>query len=77
MPVPLSAASFDGWWSRAGMLAGPLATVLAGLPDAARTELEQRLRVAVEPFTTSDGRLEFPGLALLATGRRPAISVPR
>jgi enediyne biosynthesis protein CalE5 len=71
LPVPLSAASFDVWWSRVAVLAGPLTTILAGLPETARRELADRLRDAARPFETGDRGLLFPGLALLASGRRP------
>jgi ubiquinone/menaquinone biosynthesis C-methylase UbiE len=72
--VPLSAPSFDVWLSRVTALAGPLATVLAGLPEAAGHELEQRLRVAVQRFTSPDGSLRFPGMALVASARAAAAS---
>jgi hypothetical protein len=39
------------------------------LPDPARRELRARLEEAVRPYQTPDG-LEFPGLALVASGRR-------
>jgi ubiquinone/menaquinone biosynthesis C-methylase UbiE len=68
--VPLSAPSIDTWWNRVSALAGPLTTILRGLPDDARRELAGRLRAAVGPYESSDGSLEFPGLALLASGRR-------
>jgi enediyne biosynthesis protein CalE5 len=72
--VPLSAPSFDVWFSRATALAGPLATVLADLPEAAGHELEQRLRVAVQRFTRPDDSLRFPGMALVASARATAVS---
>jgi ubiquinone/menaquinone biosynthesis C-methylase UbiE len=68
--VPLSAASFDEWWSRVATLAGPLATILAGLPEAVRHGLAGQLEEAVSPYAARDGSLRFPGLALLASGRR-------
>ncbi len=72
VPVPLTAPSFDEWWSRASALAGPLTTILAGLPKPAQSELADRLRAAVRPFEASDGALHFPGLALLASAVRGA-----
>ena len=71
VPVPLAAASFEQWWNRVSALAGPLTTILSGLPKPARSELADRLRTAVRPFEANDGALTFPGLALLASGRRP------
>ena len=36
LPAPLRAGSFDEWWARTSSLAGPLAKVLASLPEDAR-----------------------------------------
>jgi hypothetical protein len=70
LAVPLEAPSFDEWWNRTSALAGPLSTVLAGLPEAARQELRGRLEEAVAPYRTAGGGLRFPGLSLLAFARR-------
>jgi SAM-dependent methyltransferase len=69
VPTPLRDASFDAWLTRTTSLAGPLARRLAALPGEARTELRARLREAVRPYETPAG-LEFPGVSLLAAGRR-------
>ena len=71
VPVPLTAASFDQWWSRTSALAGPLTMILSGLPTPARSEIAERLRAAVRPFQANDGSLHFPGLARLASARCP------
>ena len=68
--VPLTAASFDEWWSRISALAGPLSSILGGMPDEARAALRGRLEDAALPYRTADGGLHFPGVSLLATGRR-------
>ena len=68
--VPLVAASFDEWWSRVSALAGPLSGILGGMPDEALTALRGRLEQAVLPYRTTDGGLRFPGVSLLASGRR-------
>jgi ubiquinone/menaquinone biosynthesis C-methylase UbiE len=68
--VPLTAASFDEWWSRVSALAGPLSSILGGMPGEARTALRGRLEDAALPYRTADGGLNFPGVSLLATGRR-------
>lgn len=70
MPVPLRAASFDEWWTRTLALAGPLAAILTTLQPEDRDAITARLRAAVEPYRTPDG-LAFPGLSIIATGRRP------
>jgi SAM-dependent methyltransferase len=69
LPVPLRDASFDAWLTRTSALAGPLAKRLAMLPAPAMEQLRARLEEAVRPYQTPDG-LEFPGLALVASGRR-------
>jgi ubiquinone/menaquinone biosynthesis C-methylase UbiE len=70
LPVALAAPSFEAWWARTSSVAGPLATILAGLPPVVTAGLVERLRGAVEPYTTAAG-LELPGLVLLASGHRP------
>lgn len=71
LPMPLVDPTFDAWWSRTSALAGPLAARLAGMGERDRAELRARLADAVRPYETADG-LAFPGLCLLATGRRAA-----
>jgi SAM-dependent methyltransferase len=67
--VPMSVDSFDEWWLRTCALAGPLANVLASLPEEAALALRARARAATRPYETPDG-LRFPGVTLLATARR-------
>jgi SAM-dependent methyltransferase len=67
--VPLRAGSFDEWWDRTSSLAGPLATILAALPDDALRALRASLSAAVQQYTTAAG-VELPGLSILASGRR-------
>jgi SAM-dependent methyltransferase len=69
LSVPLLAPSFDDWWDRTCALAGPLRSILASLPVDARDSLRARARAAAQPFRSAKG-LEFPGLALVASGRR-------
>jgi SAM-dependent methyltransferase len=69
LPVPLHAASFDEWWARTSALAGPLAKMLAALPEEAAQALRGRVQEATRPYKTAN-RLEFPGVTLLASGRR-------
>ena len=68
--VPLLAPAFDEWWTRTLTVAGPLAKVLAGLDDAERTEVADRVRASVAPYRTEDGALDLPGLSLVVTARR-------
>jgi SAM-dependent methyltransferase len=69
LAVPLRADSFDEWWMRTSALAGPLATILAALPDRAIHAITARLREATSAYQTPTG-LEFPGLSIIAVGRR-------
>jgi SAM-dependent methyltransferase len=70
VPVPLRDPSFDAWLARTSALAGPLAARLAALAEPARRQLRDRLAEAVRPYRTPTG-LDFPGVSLLAAGRRP------
>jgi SAM-dependent methyltransferase len=72
LSVPLRAGSFEEWWTRTSALAGPLANILAALPEPARDALSARLRTAVAAYETPAG-LELPGLTLLAGARRRAL----
>jgi ubiquinone/menaquinone biosynthesis C-methylase UbiE len=83
-PTPLLVESFETWWTRTLSLAGPLTTMLAALPDDAVGAIRARSAEAARPYTTSSGTtssgttssgttssgLEFPGVNLLASGRR-------
>jgi hypothetical protein len=69
LPAPVRAASCDEWRSRTRALAGPLANMLAALPEEARQAQHARAREAIAPYETADG-LETPGVTLLAAGRR-------
>jgi SAM-dependent methyltransferase len=69
VPTPLRDASFDAWWTRTSALAGPLAKRLAALPEPAMGQLRARLEAAARPYRTPAG-LDFPGVSLLAAGRR-------
>jgi ubiquinone/menaquinone biosynthesis C-methylase UbiE len=71
VPVPMRVASFEEWWARTSALAGPLAAILSSLPEEAAQALHARAREATRPYETSKGGLEFPGVTLLATARRP------
>ena len=70
LAVPLRAASFDEWWERTSALAGPLSAILASMPDPAVQALRERAREAVRDYETAAGGLDFPGVALIASGRR-------
>ena len=67
--VPMRAGSVDEWWERTCALAGPLAKILASLSEEAAQAIRARAGDAARPYATSSG-VEFPGAALLASGRR-------
>jgi SAM-dependent methyltransferase len=69
LPVPMRATSFDEWWARTCALAGPLAKLLAALPEDATKTIRARAREAITAYETPGG-LELPGLTLLASGHR-------
>jgi SAM-dependent methyltransferase len=69
LAVPLRARSFDEWWTRTSALAGPLAAMLAALPEDARQSLRARARESIGDYETPDG-IEFPGVTLIAVARR-------
>jgi SAM-dependent methyltransferase len=69
LPTPLRAGTFEEWWARTSALAGPLAKILAALPEGAAQALRERLRDAVRPYTTPSG-LDIPGLTLIASARQ-------
>ncbi|HVL98285.1 MAG TPA: class I SAM-dependent methyltransferase [Egibacteraceae bacterium] len=70
LEVPLRSPSFDAWWRRTAVVAGPVATIIARLDASTRTALEDHLRAAVAEYATDRG-VELPGLALIGYGRRP------
>jgi SAM-dependent methyltransferase len=70
LPTPYLAASFDEWWTRTSALAGPLAKLLAALPEEKAAALRERAREGISRYETGDGRLEIPGVSLIASGVR-------
>ena len=70
LAVPMRAPSFEAWWSRTRALAGPLAAILSSLPEAESAAMEARAREAAAPYATDQG-LELPGVAILASARKP------
>ena len=70
LPTPLRSPSFDAWWARTKAVAGPVAAIIARLDATTTVALEQRLRAAAAPYTTSAG-LELPGLTILVSASRP------
>ena len=67
--APMHVDSFEEWWTRTSSLAGPLAAMLASLPEDATHALLARVHEGVRAYETADG-LDFPGVTLLATAHR-------
>jgi SAM-dependent methyltransferase len=70
LETPYVAASFDEWWMRTCALAGPLAKMLAALPEDAAAALRERAREGISRYETADGALEIPGVSLIASAVR-------
>jgi SAM-dependent methyltransferase len=70
MRVPMHTPSFEDWWATTTALAGPLAFVLPSLPAETVDAIRTSARTAAAAYQRSTG-LEFPGVALIASGRRP------
>jgi enediyne biosynthesis protein CalE5 len=70
VPFAMREASFDDWWERRTALAGPLAKLIASMPEPAAQAIRARAREASGAYETPTG-LEFPAVTLLATGRLP------
>jgi SAM-dependent methyltransferase len=69
LEVVTRAGSFDEWWTRTCALAGPVASILASLPPEGLAAVHERTQQAASPYASAMG-LEFPGVTLLASGRR-------
>jgi enediyne biosynthesis protein CalE5 len=69
LPAPYTAASADEWWERTSALAGPLAGMLAALPEDAARALHDRAAEAIGAYATPAG-LDIPGVTLIAAARR-------
>src|SRR3954452_12527747 len=55
LSTPLRAGSFDEWWARTSALAGPLARILASLPDGAGARCVRASRTASRPTRPRTG----------------------
>jgi hypothetical protein len=69
VPVPLTVSLSEDSWTVRGAPAGPLTEILASLPEEAAHSIRERTREAARPYEAPHG-LEFPGVALLASGGR-------
>ncbi len=66
---PLRVSSFERWWAMVPALAGPLASILATLPQHVTEAIRATAAETLRPHATLDGYC-LPGSSLVATGRR-------
>lgn len=69
VPTPMHTSSIDEWWSVVPSLAGPLAGLLASLPDEVSAAIRTHAETAVAELASPDG-YELPGVSILGVGRR-------
>jgi ubiquinone/menaquinone biosynthesis C-methylase UbiE len=67
-PTPLHVSSFEEWWTVVPSLAGPIANVLASLPQDVQQAIRATASEALERHSTPNG-YHIPGLSLIGTGR--------
>ena len=65
--TPMAVASFDDWWRIVPSLAGPVAGLLASLPDEMTSAIRDNAQAALQPFATASG-YAIPGLSLIGAG---------
>ncbi len=65
--IPLREDSFEAWWDRTTAMAGPLRAAFTAMSPEAVARTREVLRERVAPYVVGSA-LEFPGLALLASG---------
>jgi SAM-dependent methyltransferase len=72
VPIRMTASftDFDDFWTSCTLPAGPHAKFVAALPEAAKAELQRRLRAMLPP--APDGRIAYESTANAIKGRRPA-----
>ncbi len=66
--APMTASSFDEWWSVVLSLAGPVGPMLATQPADVSAAIRADAEAALEEFRTQIG-LELPGLSFVGAGR--------
>ena len=67
--VPDEGVPVERWWTRTCACAGPLAQLLAGLPEEATDAIRARAFAAVAEHTV-DGLVQLPGVSIVASARR-------
>jgi SAM-dependent methyltransferase len=65
--VPMRVESFDDWWRMVPSLAGPVAALLASLPDDVTSTIRANAEATLQPFGGQAG-YDIPGLGLIGVG---------
>jgi SAM-dependent methyltransferase len=65
--VPLRIASLDDWWRIVPSLAGPVAGLLASLPDEITSTIRDNAQAALASFASGSG-YDIPGQSLIGAG---------
>ena len=73
--VPMQVGSFDDWWGIVPSLAGPVAALLASLPDDVTSAIRSNAESALSAFAT-EGGYAIPGLSLVGVGHHSGMSSP-
>jgi hypothetical protein len=73
--VPMQVGSFDDWWGIVPSLAGPVAALLASLPDDVTSAIRSNAESALSAFAT-EGGYTIPGLSLVGVGHHSGMSSP-
>lgn len=66
---PMRAQSFDEWWTTVPSLAGPVAAILASLPDEVTSAIRANAERTLAEYADGSG-YTIPGLSLLGVGHR-------
>jgi SAM-dependent methyltransferase len=73
--TPLHVASLDEWWTVVPSLAGPVAALIASLPDDVTSAIRADAESALRGYADASGLL-IPGLSLVGIGHHNGISSP-
>jgi SAM-dependent methyltransferase len=65
--APMQPGSFDEWWRIVPSLAGPVAALLASLPDDMTSTIRDDAQAVLRPFATQTG-YHIPGVSLIGVG---------
>src|SRR6478609_3818468 len=73
--VPMQVGYFEDWWGIVPSLAGPVAALLASLPDDVTSAIRSNAESVLSAFAT-EGGYAIPGLSLVGVGHHSGMSSP-